>query len=194
MKKIIVLWMALMILSGCAPQVSITGVVDSFGVSNYVVSFSKDNDFDLASVSVDRMNPDIARGDLIEIYYDGVVAESYPVQIRASKVKQKIDFSQEPAYRTISFEDAKLVMELKSVMLLDVRTAQEYQEKHLEGATNIPLDELTERIENEVWDKNEILIVYCRSGNRSQQAATQLVELGYRNVFDFGSIDNWKEN
>lgn len=75
----------------------------------------------------------------------------------------------------------------EDAVLVDVRTEDEYNSKHIKGALNIPLDKISD-IELE---KNKKIIVYCQSGKRSKQAANTLVELGFSEVYDFGSINNW---
>ena len=81
-------------------------------------------------------------------------------------------------------------------ILIDVRTASEYSANHIEGAINIDVTEILSLkgelgYNNRNISKNTVLILYCRSGNRSLQAANKLIELGYTNVYDLGSIDNW---
>jgi len=85
-------------------------------------------------------------------------------------------------------------MYLDGAILLDVRTMEEYMEYHLENSILIPVSNLNEEtIESKNIDKDTKIIVYCRSGNRSAQAAHILIELGYTNVYDMGSIDNYKK-
>ncbi|MCL2719408.1 MAG: rhodanese-like domain-containing protein [Lachnospiraceae bacterium] len=76
-------------------------------------------------------------------------------------------------------------------ILLDVRTIEEYVEKHIAGAILIPDYEIASRAEIELTDKDTIILVYCRSGRRSENAAKELVEMGYTNVYDFGGIIDW---
>lgn len=81
-------------------------------------------------------------------------------------------------------------------ILIDVRSAGEYSANHIEGAINIDVTEILSLkgelgYNNKNISKNTVLILYCRSGNRSLQAANKLIELGYTNVYDLGSIDNW---
>lgn len=81
-------------------------------------------------------------------------------------------------------------------ILLDVRTLEEYNELHIEGALLIPSTEIKDRIETQIPDKSTPIIVYCRSGNRSKKASEQLISMGYRHVFDLGGIQSYpyKEN
>ena len=100
-----------------------------------------------------------------------------------------------PVYTKIDPENAKNLIdeavESESFFLLDVRTEAEYQEKHIPGAVLIPVDELSERAEREFPDQRSLILVYCRSGRRSEQAARMLVEMGYNHVYDFGGINDW---
>jgi rhodanese-related sulfurtransferase len=75
--------------------------------------------------------------------------------------------------------------------LVDVRTQAEYDDGHIEGALLLPIDQLETLATEQLSDKDAIILVYCRSGNRSAQASALLVELGYTNVFDFGGIIDW---
>lgn len=80
----------------------------------------------------------------------------------------------------------------EGALLLDVRTKSEYNEEHIEGAVLLSLDDINIINMEEIVDtKDTVIIVYCRSGNRSSQAATKLQKLGYTNVYDLGSISNW---
>jgi len=98
----------------------------------------------------------------------------------------------QPSWQTISAEEANRMMtQLDSYVLLDVRTTEEFQELRIDGATLIPHNELINRAEEELPDKNAIIFLYCRSGNRSAVAADMLVSLGYTAVYDFGGIISW---
>ena len=95
-------------------------------------------------------------------------------------------------HQKISAEEANRMMaELKDFILLDVRTAEEYKSQRIEGAILIPDNEIRNRVEKEIPDKNKIILVYCRSGRRSGNAAKILTNLGYKNIYDFGGIVNW---
>lgn len=101
--------------------------------------------------------------------------------------------SGEHPYETISQEKAKEIMDSgKKYTLLDVRTQQEYDEKHIAGAYLIPDYEIESRAEKELPDKDALILVYCRSGSRSKKASQKLAELGYTNVKDFGGINTWR--
>jgi len=95
-------------------------------------------------------------------------------------------------YHKISAEKARTMMsELNDFILLDVRTGEEYTEKHIDGAVLIPDYEIEDRAGGELPDKNAVILVYCRSGRRSENAARKLVDRGYTNVYDFGGIIDW---
>ena len=100
--------------------------------------------------------------------------------------------SEESTYRQINVEEAAAMMEEESsYIILDVRTAQEYGEKHIPGAINIPNETIGTEDIPELPDKEQLILVYCRSGNRSKQASEKLVKLGYTNIIEFGGINDW---
>ena len=100
--------------------------------------------------------------------------------------------AQESGYRQVTAEEAIALMEEESgYIILDVRTAQDYSEKHIPKAVNIPNESIgTEEIPA-LPDKNQLILVYCRSGNRSKQASEKLAALGYTNIVEFGGINSW---
>ena len=79
----------------------------------------------------------------------------------------------------------------ENYILLDVKTIEEYTNGHIPGAILIPYDEITEKTEGVLTDKDQLILVYCRSGRRSKIAAQSLVELGYTNIMEFGGIIDW---
>jgi rhodanese-related sulfurtransferase len=81
--------------------------------------------------------------------------------------------------------------ESESIILLDVRTLSEYNEGHIENALLLPLAEIQTTAETVIPDKAKTYIIYCRSGNRSRQAADILLEMGYLNIYDMGGIIDW---
>ncbi len=97
-----------------------------------------------------------------------------------------------PTYRQVSTEEAIAIMEKESgYVILDVRTAEEFQEKHIPNAINIPNETIGRDEIKELPDKDQLILVYCRSGNRSKQASEKLVKLGYTNIVEFGGINSW---
>lgn len=100
--------------------------------------------------------------------------------------------SEESTYRQVNAEEAATMMEEESgYIILDVRTAQVYSEKHIPGAINIPNETIGTEDIPELPDKEQLILVYCRSGNRSKQASEKLVKLGYTNIVEFGGINDW---
>ena len=99
---------------------------------------------------------------------------------------------QEAVYMNITAQEAREIMDTEEgYIILDVRTQAEYDEKHIPGAVLIPDYEIKERAEEELTDKDQLILVYCRSGRRSKLAAEALVELGYTNIKEFGGIIDW---
>ena len=100
--------------------------------------------------------------------------------------------SQEAVYMNITAQEAKQIMDTeKGYIILDTRAQYEYDESHIPGAIVIPHDEIEEKAEQMLPDKNQLILVYCRSGRRSKIAAETLVKLGYTNIKEFGGIINW---
>ena len=99
---------------------------------------------------------------------------------------------QEAVYMNITAQEAKAVMDSREdYIILDVREQDEYDEGHIPGAILIPHGQITEKAEQLLQDKDQLLLVYCRSGRRSKIAAESLVELGYTNIMEFGGIIDW---
>ena len=99
----------------------------------------------------------------------------------------------EITYRQVSSEEAQRMMaEETGYLIVDVRTIEEYEERHILGAMNIPNESIGEEEIAQLPDKNQLIFVYCRSGRRSKEAAEKLVKLGYKNVVEFGGIIDWK--
>lgn len=95
-------------------------------------------------------------------------------------------------YRKISAEDAKKMMdENEDIIILDVRTEEEYQQGHIQNSLLIPDTEIQNKAEELLADKDAVIIIYCRSGRRSENATKELIELGYTKTFDFGGINDW---
>ncbi|MBR3873686.1 MAG: rhodanese-like domain-containing protein [Clostridia bacterium] len=100
--------------------------------------------------------------------------------------------SEANTYRQITMSEAvKLMEEEENYIILDVRTEQEYAAGHIPGAMVIPNETIgTEEI-SQLPDRDQLIMVYCRSGNRSRQASDKLVKLGYTNIVEFGGIIDW---
>lgn len=95
-------------------------------------------------------------------------------------------------YMNITPETAKQIMDTsKDYVILDVRTQEEFDQAHIPGAILIPNDQISAEAERILMDKNQLILVYCRSGRRSKLAAEELVKLGYTNIKEFGGIIDW---
>ena len=95
-------------------------------------------------------------------------------------------------YQTITMNEAKeIFQETGDYLILDVRRPDEYASGHIPNAINIPNEEIGTTEIPELPDKEQRIYVYCRSGNRSKQAADKLVLLGYTNIVEFGGILDW---
>ena len=98
----------------------------------------------------------------------------------------------EAAYMNITAEEAKQIMDTEEgYIILDARTQEEYDEGHIPGATQISHEEIAEKAKEVLTEKEQLILVYCRSGRRSKIAAEALVELGYTNIKEFGGIIDW---
>ena len=98
----------------------------------------------------------------------------------------------EASYQQISMDEAIAIMESESdYIILDVRTPEEFADKHIPDAINIPNETIGTEDIPELPDKDQLILVYCRSGNRSKQASDKLVGLGYTNIVEFGGINDW---
>ena len=93
-------------------------------------------------------------------------------------------------YIRVTPEEA-LHMMSEDVIILDVRTVAEFESGHIENAILLPHDEINDRAESVLYDKNQIILVYCRAGSRSATAAKELISMGYTSVYDFGGIEQW---
>ena len=97
-------------------------------------------------------------------------------------------------YKQISMNEAKEIFESDtdgSYIILDVRRAEEYAEGHIPGSINVANESIKSEAPAKLPDKNQMIYVYCRSGNRSKQAAEKLAALGYTNIVEFGGILDW---
>ena len=94
-------------------------------------------------------------------------------------------------YKQISADKAKEMMDAGGVTVVDVRRADEYAQGHIPGAILLPNETIGEEALERLPNKEETLLVYCRSGNRSKAAAQTLAGLGYKNVYEFGGIIDW---
>lgn len=95
-------------------------------------------------------------------------------------------------YRQVTMEEAvDMMAQEQDYQILDVRTWEEYKQGHIPGAICIPNETIGTEPLPQQPDQNQLILVYCRSGNRSKQASEKLVELGYSNIVEFGGINSW---
>jgi len=100
--------------------------------------------------------------------------------------------SSKDGYRQISMDEAvKMMRDEKDYIILDVRRPDEYAAGHIPGAILIPNGQISQRAEQELPDKDQLILVYCRSGRRSKEAAQKLADMGYTNIKEFGGIIDW---
>ena len=105
---------------------------------------------------------------------------------------QKEDADREAVYVNITAQEAREIMDTREgYVILDVRTQEEYNQGHIPGAILIPDTEIEAKAEEVLADKDQLILVYCRSGRRSKLASEILVELGYTNIMEFGGIIDW---
>ena len=206
---VVVYLFVIMILSGCnngsmddiiENKSSIVGIVTEVN-DKYIQIYIENDGYPsgaLCNVSLDVENKDniyspIKVGDEVVVYFDGGIAESDPMQInKVYGITLKKPVSHEGTYTQISMEEAVSMMEKEeNYIILDVRTAEEFAEKHIPNAMNIPNETIGSEELAELPDKNQLILVYCRSGNRSKQASEKLVALGYTNIYEFGGINDW---
>ena len=137
-------------------------------------------------------------GNKVKITYNGVIMESYPAQIVATKVEliggdslNKDNIKGE--IKNVSMDEIVNIMsENQNYIILDVRTVEEYNNGHIPNAICIPNETISEDVINKLPNKEQLILIYCRSGNRSKQAAQKLIKLGYTNLIEFGGIIDWK--
>ena len=103
------------------------------------------------------------------------------------------DGNNKNVYEQITPDEAKALMDSEEgYIILDVRTPEEFAAGHIAGAILIPDYEIGEKAESILTDKEQLILVYCRSGRRSKNAANELATLGYTNIKEFGGINDWK--
>ena len=107
--------------------------------------------------------------------------------------RKERNIENEVIIKHVSMNDIVQIMEEnENYIILDVRTQAEYNQGHIPNAICIPNETIDENVVNKLPDKNQMILVYCRSGNRSKEAAEKLKKLGYTNLIEFGGIIDWK--
>lgn len=114
-------------------------------------------------------------------------------ELDESNINDKIiEKGEEMGYHKITGEEAKQLMDDQKVIIVDVRRKNEYDEGHIENAVLLTDTDIKEQAEEVLPDKDAQILVYCRSGKRSEQASYDLVDLGYTSIYDFGGILSWE--
>lgn len=122
----------------------------------------------------------------------GAPASSSSSVSAESSVSQSTRVPQEDSWESITPEEAKKMMdEDENVLVVDVRTQEEYDSGHIPGAVLVVNEEIGSEPPSQLPDKDQTLLLYCRSGRRSKEAAGKLAELGYTQVYEFGGIQDW---
>ncbi|MBQ9742059.1 MAG: rhodanese-like domain-containing protein [Ruminococcus sp.] len=95
-------------------------------------------------------------------------------------------------YKNITAEEAKDIIDTESgYLILDVRTQEEFEQGHIPNAVNLDYQEIAQKAEEVLPDKNQKILIYCRSGRRSKIAAQELLDMGYTSLYEFGGIIDW---
>lgn len=195
--------LALPWLPGCAgtggngDSLTFVAVVREVSDGTLLVESREDVGFglDLAAVHTGDIEdlPTLEPGQWVRLTTQPEIAESYPVQIRGIAVALLTEEEiQEYSYRKVGAEEAKTMMEDGDpYVLVDVRTPEEFKEGHIEGALLLPDYEVEASAAKLLPDKDARILLYCRTGRRSEGAAKTLVAMGYTNVVDFGGITDW---
>lgn len=98
-----------------------------------------------------------------------------------------------PEYKQISQDEAMQMMQEESgYLIVDVRRPDEFAEGHIAGAINVPNETIEDEMPEALPDRDQLLLVYCRAGNRSKEASQKLADMGYTNVYEFGGINTWQ--
>ena len=138
-------------------------------------------------------NRDTSKDNMESKYISPVAKNESSKPMNTKELDKMDDALPVNSYIRISSTEAKDMMDQKEdVVILDVRTEEEYKEGYINGAILIPDYELAEKVEFVLEDKSTTILLYCRSGRRSAIAASTLNKLGYQNVYDFGGILDWE--
>ena len=120
-----------------------------------------------------------------------IIAIAVGVILMLNRKEQYIE--NEGIIKHVSMDDiVKIMNENKNYIILDVRTIDEYNAGHIPNAICIPNESIGSDIGSKIPNKEQLILVYCRSGNRSKQAVEKLKDLGYTNLIEFGGIVDWK--
>lgn len=119
------------------------------------------------------------------------VTKADPAAGNGGSPSQSMAESDGQAYHRITAEEAKSMMDGGGVIVVDVRTENEYKAGHIPGSILVPNETIDQEAAEVLPDKDAVLLIHCRTGVRSKQASDTLVEMGYQNIYDFGGIVDW---
>lgn len=117
----------------------------------------------------------------------GRTMNSKQVSVNSKEVKNE----KKAEYKKITSDEAKNIILTEKPIVVDVRSLEEYNEGHIPNAISVPLETIENEAETKLKNKDDLILVYCRSGRRSREAALRLIKKGYTNVIDFGGIQDW---
>jgi len=185
----------MIILPGCGAKnenIIFSAVIESVFDNSLLVTTEDKVGIDRASVGFDRslvLNFEPRIGQTLRIEILPEIRESYPVQVTAVRI-ELISDAQTSEYRRISAVKAQEMMS-EDVIILDVRTQAEFNEGHIPNAILLPYNDIIDKAKTILPDMDQIILVYCRSGRRSELAAKDLIDMGFTSVYDFGGIIDW---
>lgn len=196
-KMILAVIITAILLCGCGQveeNTSFTGIITAINGDNFTVTTTDKVGFEEANVALsDDVVLDFTpqAGQTVNLTILPQIAETYPVQVTAVQIQLKEVDTMNATYTKITPKEAKEIMENEDVIILDVRAQSEFDSERIDGAILIPDNEIEDDADEKLTDKSAKILVYCRSGRRSEAASKLLVELGYENVYDFGGILDW---
>ncbi len=200
MKRLAAIVMAaIIILTGCSAKednIVFTAIIDEIHEEGMLVTTVDYDGFDRAYVSYAENMEGNAFNFIVgqELTFTVLteMRESYPVQVTAVRIEFPVSGQDsDAAYRKITPEEAKEMMDAGDVIILDVRTETEFAEGHIENAVLLPDYDIEVNASEILTDKSAVILVYCRSGVRSEAAAKKLAQMGYATVYDIGGIIDW---
>lgn len=132
----------------------------------------------------------ITRGYLAQASFLGLLIVAFVLLLSGCKKEEEVTTL--ATVTKIDAAQAKEIMDTeKDFIILDVRTQEEYDAVHIDGALLLPYDQIDQKAKDLLPDKNQKILIYCRSGNRSGIASASLLQMGYTQIYDFGGIIDW---
>lgn len=196
MKKTIFCFLFVFLLSGCKPrQTTFSGVISQVFETYLVVTVSDNPSFEEAIVYFSEnltlsFTPEI--GQEITVKGSSPSMEGNIASLTADAITLKEKEGSKVSYKKISPDEAKTIMKSNpNVIILDVRTEEEYAEGHIPNSILLPDFEISQRAASVLPDRSAAILIYCRSGRRSEASVHLLISMGYTNVTDFGGILDW---